>query len=155
MKKLGINNPENPSGKEIQKLLGMMAKNANESDAQFFKSYFASMPQVASAVIDGLKSLADANVSKEYINSINEVIKTLSEDYERAESKEERAEIYDKITLLLDRIQEESNNHRQFKKQLGLYASGTAILIAGVAIAVKRPEVGRQLLSKGIGMIKG
>ncbi|MBP1949380.1 hypothetical protein [Virgibacillus litoralis] len=155
MKQMGIKNPEKPSEKEIQKLLGMMLKSKDDVEIEFFKSYFTSMSSVGSAVIKGLKGLADAHVSKEYIDSVNKVINQLNKDYENAKSEEEKEKVYYRIIQQLDRIKQESKDHRDFLKQLGLYASGTAVLIAGIAVAVRKPEVGREMVRKGIEVFKG
>jgi hypothetical protein len=154
MMKKGVKNPEEPSEKEIRKLLGMMYNSDNELEKDFFKGYFNSMSSVGKAVIDGLKSLANSHVSKEYINSINKVIDQLNKDYEQAKSEEEKEKVYYRIIEQLDRIKQESREMRDFLKQLGLYGAGTAIIIGGAAVAVRNKELGKQIVNNGLEAFK-
>lgn len=155
MKKKGINNPLNPTDGEAMKILAMMANTQSASDDAFFKAYFQNMTQAATAVIGGLKSFANAHVSKEYIESINKVIDQLNKDYEKATSDEEKEKIYNRIQQQLDRIREESEDTKGFLKRLGLYACGTALAVGAVAVTIKNKEAGKALMTQGMKMFKG
>jgi hypothetical protein len=150
MKKKGIKNPEFPSDKEKLKILGMIYKSKDETEQQFFKSYFTSVQAVGTAVFDGLKHLANAHVSKDYIDSVNKVIDQLNKDYDKAATEEAKEKIYFRIIEQLDRIKQESKDHRNFLKQIGLYGIGTSVLLFGVGVAVKNKELGKVMIEKGL-----
>lgn len=150
MKKKGIKNPESPTEKDNLKILGMIFKSKDETEQEFFKSYFTTVNAAGAAVFDGLKHLANANVSKEYIGSVNKVIDQLNKDYDKATTEAEKERIYNRIIEQLDRIKEESKDHREFLKQLGLYGIGTLALLLGGVVAVKNKELGKEMLEKGL-----
>jgi hypothetical protein len=108
MMKKGIKNPEFPSDKEKLKILGKIYKSKNETEQQFFKRYFTQVQVAGTAVFDGLKHLANAHVSKEYIYSVNKVIDQLNNDYDKATTEEAKEKIYYRNVEQLDRIKQES-----------------------------------------------
>ncbi len=154
LKKKGIKNPESPSDKDKLKILGMIYKSKNQTEQQFFKSYFTSVQAAGTAVFDGLKHLANAHVSKEYIDSVNKVIDQLNKDYDKAATEEAKEKIYFRIVEQLDRIKKESKDHREFLKQLGLYGIGTFALLLGSVVAVKNKELSKEMIEQGIKAFK-
>lgn len=154
MKKKGIKNPESPSDKEKLKILGMIYKSKDETEQQFFKSYFTSVQAAGTGLLDGLKRLANAHVSNEYIDSVNKVIDQLNKDYDKADTEEAKEKVYIRIVEQLDRIKQESKDHREFLKQLGLYGvGGTFALLFGV-VAVKNKELGKEMIEQGLNALR-
>ena len=88
LKESSIKNPENPSRKDLLKLLELEAQ--NKLDSAIVKEYFQFAANVIPQLLETLKSFAKEHVSKEYIESINKRIDVLNKEYENATTHEER-----------------------------------------------------------------
>lgn len=151
LKDKGVNNPENPNPDDMSKILDILSESNNEFKKDIFKEYFKTVNPSVQSVIDGIKSLAKEHVSKEYINSINKVIDQLNKEYEKAETEEEKDNIYYKIEKLLDRIKAETHEQREWLKTLGKYGLGGAVILGGIGIAIATRNT--EVLKKGLQVI--
>jgi hypothetical protein len=152
LKTKGVKNPENPSSEDMVKIFEFFSSGRNELNKDVFKEYAKTINPSVNSVIDGLKSFANAHVSKEYIQSVNIVIEVLKKDYEKAKTEDEKNRIYSRIQEQLDRIMQESDENREWLKTLGKYGVGAAVIIGGVGLAIVTRNT--ELLKRGIQFYK-
>jgi hypothetical protein len=152
LKSKGVNNPENPTSYDMAKIFGIFSSGQNDLNKDIFKNYAKTINPSIDSVIDGLKSFANAHVSKEYIQSVNIVIETLKKDYEKASIEKEKDKLYSRIQEQLDRIKQESVENREWLKTLGKYGVGAAVIIGGVGLAIVTRNT--DLLKRGLQTFK-
>jgi hypothetical protein len=153
LKQEGISDPENPSNKDILKLLELNSN--NKIDSTLLKEYFQFLTGTKPKVLDTLKSFAAENVSKDYIQSINKRIDVLNKEYESCKTEDEKDRNHQNILELYTLIKKESDDQRKWITNLSLATLGTVVVAGGIAITVRNKEAGKRIVEEGLKAIKG
>ncbi|WP_281217281.1 hypothetical protein [Lysinibacillus capsici] len=151
IKQAGVSDPENPSIKEIIKLFELDSN--NKIDENLLNKYFQFTADVMPQAFDALKSLANQNLGKNYIDSINKRIESLNKEYENATTKEEKKENHQKILELYKLIENESDKQRDWITKLAFGAMGTVVILGGLAIGTRNKEMGKKIIEGGTKII--
>lgn len=151
IKQAGVSDPENPSIKEIIKLFELDSN--NKIDENLLNKYFQFTADVMPQAFDALKNLANQNLGKNYIDSINKRIDSLNNEYENATTKEEKEENHQKILELYKLIEKESDKQRDWITKLAFGAMGTVVILGGLAIGTRNKEMGKKIIEGGTKII--
>lgn len=151
IKQAGVSDPENPSIKEIIKLIELDSN--NKLDENLLNKYFQFTADLMPQAFEALKSLANQNLGKNYIDSINKSIDTLNKEYENATSKEEKEENHQKILELYKLVEKESDKQRDWISKLAFGAIGAVVILGGLAIGTRNKEIGKKIIEGGTKLI--
>ncbi|WP_342421457.1 hypothetical protein [Paenibacillus sp. FSL E2-0178] len=142
--------------------------NANDLNAQFnefskdkkftadmIKDYLDSVNPTATALLDALKTFAEAQRNsshnvKEMLAAISDVLK---EELARELTDDQRDRIHAMLGTMITEIREESKENREFYRDLSKYAIGSVVIVAGVGILLASQGKNKELLEKGAQML--
>ncbi|MED3576077.1 hypothetical protein [Cytobacillus praedii] len=149
----GIKDPENPTTKDILKLLELESE--NKLDNTLIKEYFQYVGTAVPKLFDTLQSYASQHVSKDYMKSLDKRIDTLNEAFNNAKTEEERNKNHEEVHKIFQEMKEESREQRNWILKLAMGTLGTLAILGGFAIGVRNKEAGKKIVEEGIKVIKG
>ena len=148
LKKEGIHSPENPTESDIAKIIKF------DLDKNMVQEYYKYLAGVLPNIVTVVTNLASNSLGKDTINSFNKRIDTLNERYKAEKDIEILKSIREEISDIYDRIEKESDKHRNWLLKLAYGVAGTVIVLGGVGIALKNKEAGRKIAEEGIKLFK-
>lgn len=148
----GIKDPENPTTKDILKLLELESK--SQIDKETIKNYFLYANQAVPKLIEALEKLVSQHVSKEYMETLKSRIETLNEAFKNAKTEEEREKNQEEVHKILQLMKEESKEQRNYLLKIGFGVVGGVIILGGAAFTVKNKELGQKIIEEGLKVVK-
>ncbi|WP_042347426.1 hypothetical protein [Bacillus massiliigorillae] len=154
-KEKGVKDPNNPTEKELKKLVKQLLKSSDENEKHLITQYFSSGVKVTDSAFKTIVALIEQNSSKNYMESIKSVIDRLKEDMSNAKTEKEKEYHFGKITELLRLQKEETDEQRKWITKMGLGVMGTAVCVLAFGVSIKNKDVGEKMLKSGLDMVKG
>ena len=150
--KLGISNPEEPTESEFRKILNLLP---DELDEILIEGYYKIIDNALPGLMKMMDKLSSQSLAKDVIKSYQSRLDVLNERWTLEEDPKVREEIQIECSEIYDRIENESDKHRNWLSGFAK-TMGSIVIIGGLAtVGIKYKDTGKKIIDAGVKSIKG
>jgi hypothetical protein len=155
MRELGVQNPNNPSEKDLKLIIDNYLK-AQKIDQDIFTEYMKNVSPSVKELVGAVKSITKENkeLSEKAINSLDRVIKMLEKEYESAKTEDQKDKIWKRIETLLQAVREEVRENRNFALKVFGIGAGAVVVLGGVGLFLATRGRNTEVIKQGVKQIK-